>query len=335
METLNKNNYEAYYLDFLEGNLNEEDTSMLFLFLENNPELKLEDEMFEALESNFVSLDSSFKNSLKQVSLEKDSITINTIDSFLIGHVEQILTENKEVELEKFIQSNPSFISIQKNYLATKLKPNKAEIFDEKSSLKKGKKRVLWSSISIISIAASFVLLFGLVKLNTPSIENIKTASHHKTVKNSKKQFISAKKLVFQSEIENKKEIISKDNNNSTSLFNEIKGSKIEENLENENYPVNQLAIQEVKVIDHSFEQFDPELASIHKPKNKEQNKPVQNNYTYLGFNDMKNPIEPVTNQLASIIKKDIDFRRAKPTKKHSGGFYLKIGKIIISRKIG
>ena len=42
MEQLNIHNYEAFYLDFLEGNLNEEETSQLFCFLDENPSLKIE-----------------------------------------------------------------------------------------------------------------------------------------------------------------------------------------------------------------------------------------------------------------------------------------------------
>jgi hypothetical protein len=46
----------------------------------------------------------------------------------------------------------------------------------------------------------------------------------------------------------------------------------------------------------------------------------------------MKNPITPITAQLSKLIKKDIDFRTAAPTLKHSGGFYFKIGTFVVSR---
>ena len=54
--------------------------------------------------------------------------------------------------------------------------------------------------------------------------------------------------------------------------------------------------------------------------------------FSALGFNQMKNPITPITAQLSKLIKKDIDFRTAAPTLKHSGGFYFKIGAFVVSR---
>ena len=55
--------------------------------------------------------------------------------------------------------------------------------------------------------------------------------------------------------------------------------------------------------------------------------------YTILGFNDMNNPISPITNRLANVVKQEVDFRTAKATAKRSGGFYLKIGKLEISHR--
>ena len=56
-------------------------------------------------------------------------------------------------------------------------------------------------------------------------------------------------------------------------------------------------------------------------------------NYVSIAFNDMSNPIQPITQRLGVAIKKEIDFRTAKPTKRSSGGFYLKIGKLEVSHQ--
>ena len=47
----------------------------------------------------------------------------------------------------------------------------------------------------------------------------------------------------------------------------------------------------------------------------------------------MNNPISPITNRLANVVKQEVDFRTAKATEKRSGGFYLKIGKLEISHR--
>ncbi|NNM16054.1 MAG: hypothetical protein HKO56_05300 [Bacteroidia bacterium] len=46
---INKHNYEAFFIDFFDKNLNEEDTAMLFSFLDENPDLKAEFDAFEML----------------------------------------------------------------------------------------------------------------------------------------------------------------------------------------------------------------------------------------------------------------------------------------------
>jgi hypothetical protein len=45
MEILNRNNYEAVYLDFLEGRLNESHTILLMTFLDQFPELSIDNEL--------------------------------------------------------------------------------------------------------------------------------------------------------------------------------------------------------------------------------------------------------------------------------------------------
>jgi hypothetical protein len=52
-----------------------------------------------------------------------------------------------------------------------------------------------------------------------------------------------------------------------------------------------------------------------------------------MGFQDMKNPIKPITNRLGDAVKKEVDFRTAKTTSERSGGFYFKIGKLEVSHR--
>ena len=66
MERISIFNYEAFYLDFLEGNLNEADTLMLTDFLEANPGLKVEmDDEFTSFQEESIVLDDFSKLMLK------------------------------------------------------------------------------------------------------------------------------------------------------------------------------------------------------------------------------------------------------------------------------
>jgi hypothetical protein len=48
---------------------------------------------------------------------------------------------------------------------------------------------------------------------------------------------------------------------------------------------------------------------------------------------EMANPIQPVTRKMSSVLNTEIDFKTSKAARK-KGGFYLKIGKLEISRKV-
>ena len=50
MDKINRNNYEAYFLDFVEGNLSEEERMAVLDFIQENPDLKEELEGFELIE---------------------------------------------------------------------------------------------------------------------------------------------------------------------------------------------------------------------------------------------------------------------------------------------
>jgi hypothetical protein len=71
---INKENYESYYLDFLEGNLNENETTLLLVFLDKNPSLKLEDSAFSIIYSDDEQQLDGFSKSL-----QKSTVTILNI----------------------------------------------------------------------------------------------------------------------------------------------------------------------------------------------------------------------------------------------------------------
>ena len=99
MERISIFNYEAFYLDFLEGNLSEEDHALFLLFLEENPELKVVDEDLPALELEQPFMDDTFKNSLKQPLLSEKITNLN-YEYFLISQAEGLLSEEKENEID-------------------------------------------------------------------------------------------------------------------------------------------------------------------------------------------------------------------------------------------
>ncbi len=165
MERISIFNYEVFYLDFLEGNLSEEDAALLLVFLDENPHLKVEDEKLPILGNENPSLDANFKANLKQLVFNETAITLNNSEQFLIAETENLLSEEKKAELTSFVSKHPELALTQKIYSATHLVADKSIVFADKESLKQSKKIVLWPFISL-AIAASVAILFFVMEFN-------------------------------------------------------------------------------------------------------------------------------------------------------------------------
>lgn len=151
MDTIDKHNYEAFYLDYIEGNLDAEATAQLLLFLEINPKLKatLDDFELVTLEASAVTL--SNKSSLKH------EINEQTIDDFIIADIEAILPTEDQLELATFVKSNAENKKLYNRYNKTKLVPPEVH-FQNKEKLKK-RGAVIYYLIPT-AVAAALLLLF-------------------------------------------------------------------------------------------------------------------------------------------------------------------------------
>ena len=107
---INKENYESYYLDFLEGNLNEKETTLLLVFLDKNPLLKLEDSAFSIIYSDDEQQLDGFSKSLLKYQVDDQKIDCHNIEYFLIASIEKQLSEEKTKELQQFLGKNPAFL---------------------------------------------------------------------------------------------------------------------------------------------------------------------------------------------------------------------------------
>lgn len=172
MEKIDLNNYEAYFLDFMEGNLAVEEKRDLFDFLEVHPELKSEMENdFGGLElfPEFTEFD--HKSSLKID--ESDLIlSLNTIDELMIASIEGQLSKKHEAQLQAYLQKN-NLGRKYAGYQATILKADPAVQYPDKENLKKETRVIRFPLYArIASIAAVGLLLIGFAidwnQLNNP-----------------------------------------------------------------------------------------------------------------------------------------------------------------------
>jgi hypothetical protein len=160
MGRINKHNYEAYLLDFSEGNLNSELQVELELFLMQHPELDIDltDLLPVSLAND--SIPFSEKNKLKRS--ESDLIS----ETQFISYIENQLSVEERIHVEKSCDVNPSLLKELNLYKITVAVPETEVLFKEKNKLKR-KPKVVWFDFSVKHYAAAACMLFliGLVML--------------------------------------------------------------------------------------------------------------------------------------------------------------------------
>jgi hypothetical protein len=332
MEHMSIFNYEAFYLDFLEGNLNEEETALFLAFMEAHPELRLEDESLVSVEVETSNLDTQFKNSLKQVSFANTPITLSNVEQFLIAETEGQLSSAKLAELESFILANPSLRQSQKLYAATHLKADTSIVYSDKAGLKRKKAIVLWPYVSLALAASLTAILFYVYYSGNQQLVNGPT--------NVLVQADTTEVLLKEesSKEENKLDQLNHNQQPSTKDFVALSNPTSDQNVQTPTkqerpIQIDRLNIKDVKTIKSKRSDFEiiernPVDLAIQSVNNQSTN-----DVAYMGFQDMKNPIKPITNRLGDAVKQEVDFRTAKTTSERSGGFYFKIGKLEVSHR--
>ena len=174
MVNINRNNYEEYFIDFLDGNLNQTEREQLFLFLDANPDLKEELENFDG--ELVIKDEVSYKE--KSILLKKSllaEVTSTNFDELCIANLEGDLNQTEEKYFQELIYEDSKKQKEFEVFKLTKIPSREAIVFKHKHVLKKiAKPRFKWN-YAIISAAASIVILMGiyflLPKQNTPLIE--------------------------------------------------------------------------------------------------------------------------------------------------------------------
>ena len=136
---INRNNYEIYFLDFFEGKLDAKLVEELMQFLEMNADLKEEFDGFENItvhsEKNIVFED---KAGLKKNIIEAlVTINLGNYQEKLVADLEGDLSEEEAVELQLFLERNPSLKKDREIIEKTRLVPDTSIVFEYKALLKR------------------------------------------------------------------------------------------------------------------------------------------------------------------------------------------------------
>lgn len=172
MVLIDKNNYEVFFLDYIEGRLNAQQIKALQHFLEINPEFGEELEGLEiiSLEPNH-QMNYPEKQSLKIPEVKSiGAINEQNYADYFVAASEGDLTENELTVLHVFLRANPTLQAEFDLQHQCCLQPNTRIVFPDKAALKKTAIITLFTKSVVyrIAIAASLALLFGLVFLFNP-----------------------------------------------------------------------------------------------------------------------------------------------------------------------
>lgn len=132
MGQINKNNYEAFFLDYHEGNLSPQQVADLLLFVEQHPELKEEFESFE----NVTLDDLSAIRFEDKFSLKKEISTLNK-EEYFIKSVENTLTPAEKTLLDNFTKQHPQFLVDLQLFQKTIVSADSTITFENKEALKR------------------------------------------------------------------------------------------------------------------------------------------------------------------------------------------------------
>ena len=177
---ISRQNYEQYFVDYLDGKLNDEQVGVLMSFLEFNPDLK---EEFADIEKMFLAPDetkfSGKANLLKSEFDLTEAAILKDFDMYCISSVENDIVDEDEEILQGIIRDDPDREDIYKLYRSTRLLPDESILYPGKAKLKK---RFINIPYRIILPAAAAVAALLIMNNVTQTFQSPETSNDNKEI---------------------------------------------------------------------------------------------------------------------------------------------------------
>lgn len=155
--TLTRDNYESYFLDYLEGKLEEDQIDRFLDFLEQNPDLKQELLLLEPVSIPEEKVVFSGKEFLYHS--EEDAQTAFGLQA--LAYLEDDLEQDSRTAFESYLASHPELQKDYERYTKTRLVPDTGIVFPDKHSLYRKSGSVVWMNW-LARAAAVVLLLWGI-----------------------------------------------------------------------------------------------------------------------------------------------------------------------------
>ena len=165
---INRNNYEQYFLDYLDGTLDTEQVKELQLFLEENPDLmnelqKIDEMVLEPKETVF-----GAKEELKKPQYVMNLWPEDRFENACIAYFEGDLSTTEKDELFAVIKQKPEWSNEFKLFANTYLKPEPAITYHNKQELRGIPVRQIRRRIFYYSVSVAAAVVFALLLLINP-----------------------------------------------------------------------------------------------------------------------------------------------------------------------
>lgn len=165
---INRNNYETFFIDYLEGNLDEKLVDDFIEFIQQNPDLKEEMELI-----NSVTLKPDQAEFNKKENLYKEKLDIESeFSRMAIAELEGDLSDSEKKEFEEYLSYHPEKQKDKALFAKTKLYPDKNIVFKNKSKLRRnsvGRSIFLWAGrVAAVLIVA--LISYTLINQNSEEL---------------------------------------------------------------------------------------------------------------------------------------------------------------------
>lgn len=167
--TINRNSYEVYIIDFLDGRLNHELKDELIAFMAQNPDIAAEVDGIADLKLNPSNQSIPLSKHLLKRSTKIGDSNISEADYLCIAALEGDLSPAEAKELDSLLESDPTIKQLYKTYEKTQLTPISIK-FPKPHKLKRGREISFYTKVSIAAASIAAVALIA-IYLNSTSVK--------------------------------------------------------------------------------------------------------------------------------------------------------------------
>jgi hypothetical protein len=291
---ITRENYEPFFLDYLEGNLEESMIDQFLDFLENNPDLKEELHSFENVCLPEDQIAFTGKEQLYKSSAEAKAVIENKTIAYLEGDL-----QNEERKLfETYLYGHPELQKEYELFSKTRLQPDTRIIYPKKNKLyRKSGSFILMNWVA--RAAAVLILLWGInsviQKDNQPGTKNtLQVIAEVNPINDVQTKRIETEKKIVETETSEKLKTSRETKPKKTKSLREQNKGRLEENSLADSKPAER-DLSALALISPIMAQFDqlPMVASLAVSKSNVEEKII----------DQKN-IMTIEEYLASRAKK-------------------------------